>query len=179
MSPEERDAFLTQKRMQVRQQMRDRKREENAKQEDNEIECRKQIPQGCPVPLSPSLSQDQWARIVSVSEFVRCYKRLLVPSGELSTDDNSNAIKMQDLCRSVTGDSDEQHAALANLVCVLLKTLLQDNRVRVRRCLMGRSANYQSFVVAEPPRDGPLSHRAARDRLHRRRAAAPRAAARQ
>ena len=133
MTPEERDAYITLRRNQLRQQLRERKREENAKQEDNEIQYTKKIPFGSPVVVEEGLNQDQWARIISVSEFVRCYKRLLVPSVEVG--DDSGVIRVHELCRSVIGNSDEEHAVLANLVCVLLKTLLQDSGLRVYPCL--------------------------------------------
>ncbi|BHF66050.1 Tyrosine-protein kinase baz1b [Sparganum proliferum] len=102
MTPEEREAYL--------RDLRQKKREEERRLVDETVAAAQPLPEPCPYPVPPSLSDLQFVRVLSLTEFIYSYQCLLTEGAQSASDSVQTSRMKQlisDLCSGNT-DSDEE-----------------------------------------------------------------------
>nr|VZH95529.1 unnamed protein product [Spirometra erinaceieuropaei] len=102
MTPEEREAYF--------RDLRQKKREEERRLVDETVAAAQPLPKPCPYPVPPGLSDVQFVRVLSLTEFIYSYQCLLTEGAQSASDSvQTSRMKQQisDLCSGNT-DSDEE-----------------------------------------------------------------------
>ncbi|VDL90975.1 unnamed protein product [Schistocephalus solidus] len=116
MTPEEREAYF--------RDLRQKKREEERRLVDETVAADQPLPEPCPFPIPSGLSDLQFGRVLSLTEFIYSYQSLLT-EGAQSASDSVQASRMKqlvsDLCSDHTdsdkefNSDDEEEAALTSI----------------------------------------------------------------